>query len=112
MQQLETLCCSFGVELSTACIAYIHSLENIEQVIIGSASLDNLKANIDSTNYDLDKKDKKVINIVPYNNIDNIISFHCGPFLGKGKIYYDIDLGVIFNSIHIHIYNYSKYILY
>ena len=61
LQQLETLCCSFGVELSTACIAYIHSLENIEQVIIGSASLDNLKANIDSTNYDLDKNLTKMI---------------------------------------------------
>ena len=61
LEKLEALCCSFGVELSTACIAYIHSLDNIEQIIIGTASIDNLKANIDSTNYDLDQNLTKMI---------------------------------------------------
>tara|TARA_B110000003_G_scaffold100452_1_gene102736 strand:+ start:2724 stop:3617 length:894 start_codon:yes stop_codon:yes gene_type:complete len=61
LQKLEALCQSFGVELSTVCVSYVHSLENIEQIIIGTASIDNLKANIDSTNFDLDKNLTKMI---------------------------------------------------
>ena len=51
----------YEVDWKVACIAYIHSLNNIEQIIIGTASIDNLKANIDSTNYDLDQNLTKMI---------------------------------------------------
>jgi aryl-alcohol dehydrogenase-like predicted oxidoreductase len=61
LQKLETLCRSFGVELSSVCIAYINELEMIDQIIIGTSSIDNLKANIDSTRYLLDKNLSKMI---------------------------------------------------
>ena len=58
---METLCRSYGVDFRTACVAYVHSLVNIEQIIIGTASIDNLKTNIKSADYDLDQNLTKMI---------------------------------------------------
>ena len=59
--EMETLCRSYGVDFMTACVAYVHSLVNIEQIIIGTASIDNLKNNIKSAGYDLDQNLTKMI---------------------------------------------------
>ena len=61
LDMLEALCNDFGVKLSTACVAYLVSLENIEHIIIGTTSINNLKANISSSNYELDKNLIKMI---------------------------------------------------
>jgi len=59
--EIETLCKSYGVDFRTACVAYVHSLVNIEQVIIGTTSIDNLKTNIKCADYDLDQNLTKMI---------------------------------------------------
>jgi aryl-alcohol dehydrogenase-like predicted oxidoreductase len=59
--EMETLCRSYGVDFRTACVAYVHSLVNIEQIIIGTASINNLKTNIKSADYDLDQNLTKII---------------------------------------------------
>ena len=42
-------------------MAYVHSLDKINQIIIGTASTKNLKANIQSASYDFDKNLTKMI---------------------------------------------------
>jgi len=61
LDNLERLCNSFDIQLNIACMAYVHSLDKINQIIIGTASTKNLKANIQSASYDLDKNLTKMI---------------------------------------------------
>jgi len=48
--------------------------------------------------YNIDEK-KNITDLKPYNSINHIISFHCGPFAGDGELYYYIDLDYIFNIV-------------
>ena len=61
LDNLERLCSSFDIQLNIACMAYVHSLDKINQIIIGTASTKNLKANFQSASYDLDKNLTKMI---------------------------------------------------
>lgn len=44
---------------------------------------------------------KNITSIEPYKTtkIKNYVSFHCGPFSGNGKLFYNIDLTMIFDNI-------------
>ena len=55
LQKITTICESYGFDLNIGCIAFIHALERIEQLIIGTSSIENLKSNFGSLNQELNK---------------------------------------------------------
>ena len=53
LNQIDKLCVKFGISLQQLLIAYLTQLENINQIIIGTSSINNLKDNILSLNIKL-----------------------------------------------------------
>ena len=61
LKELEKLLEPYNVSFRIACLAFVYSLKNLHQVIIGSGSIDNLNANIQNANYDLGENLTKMI---------------------------------------------------
>jgi aryl-alcohol dehydrogenase-like predicted oxidoreductase len=68
LNRVAELCSSFGLTIQQLSIAYFSSLENINQIIIGTVSADKLMENLKSFNIRLDKQLTSAIDEISHSS--------------------------------------------
>lgn len=68
LKQVENKCQNLGISISQLSVAYLTSLNKINQIIIGTISGDKIRENISSTRIELDKQTTDFIDEISYTS--------------------------------------------